>query len=140
MPYIHVAIASGYSKEKKRSLIRAITTSTVCVLEAPPTDVHVFLWELATGNLGYAGEEPSRGRINNVTVIFRKGRHRNVRFALLKGLTDAVQAALGVAHDDIHVVLSEVPAENIGEGGVPMGPPTEPGGHATLQRKAQHAP
>jgi 4-oxalocrotonate tautomerase family enzyme len=139
MPYIHAAIAYGCSREKKRSLIRAITTSTVCVLEVPPADVHVFLWEFATQNLGYGGEEPSRGKINNVTVIVRRGRHRGVRLALLKGLTDAVQSVLGVTHEDIHVILSEVPPENIGEGGVPMGPPTQPDWHTTLQRKARHA-
>jgi 4-oxalocrotonate tautomerase family enzyme len=140
MPYIHAAIANGSSAETKRSLIRAITTSTVCVLEVPPADVHVFLWEFQTQNLGYAGEEPGRGKINNVTVIFRRGRHRNVRLALLKGLTDAVQSVLGVTRGDIHVILSEVPPENIGEGGVPMGPPTQPDWHTNPQRKPRHVP
>jgi 4-oxalocrotonate tautomerase family enzyme len=126
MPYIHAAIAYGCSTEKKRSLIRAITKSTVYVLEVPPTDVHVFLWEVAIENLGYGGDQPGRGKLNNVTVVFRQGRHREVRLALLKCLTEAMQAELDVAPEDIHVILSEVPHENIGEGGIPMGPPTQP--------------
>ncbi len=127
MPYIHAAISSGLSAQQKRSLIHAITTATIGVLEVPAPDVHVFVWEIQPQNLGVAGHEPVPGKINNLTVVFRHGREPAVRHALIKRLTDVVQGELAVARDDIHVILSEVPPQDIGEGGILMGPPAQPG-------------
>jgi phenylpyruvate tautomerase PptA (4-oxalocrotonate tautomerase family) len=45
---------------------------------------------------------------------------------LIKSLTDTIQECLDVAYADIHILLSEVPAENIGEGAVLMKPPAQP--------------
>jgi 4-oxalocrotonate tautomerase family enzyme len=126
MPYIHVASAHHYAEGQKRPLIRAITDATVDVLEVPAADVHVFLWEIPTENLGYAGDEPSPGRINNVTVVFRKGRHQQVRIVLMQRLTDVIQAQLQAAREAIHIILSQVTPEDISEGGIPMGPPPTP--------------
>lgn len=126
MPYIHAAISTEFSTQQKRSLIHAITTATIRVLQVPAADVHVFIWELLPQNLGIAGDEPSRGKINNLTVVFRRGREPQVRRALIEQLTDVVQSELRVIRDDIHVILSEVPPEDIGEGGILMGPPAQP--------------
>ena len=117
MPYIHVASAHHHQANEKRMVIRAITDATVKALEVPPPDVHVFLWELATENMGYAGDEPSCSKINNITVVFRRGRHAAVKRMLIERLTDAVQSALKVEREDIHIILSEVAPEDIGEGG-----------------------
>ena len=127
MPYVHMALTTGYSVKQRRSLIRAMTECTVAVMEVPPADVHVFLWEIATENLGHGGDEPSKTKINNVTMMFRQGRHREVLAALIVKLTDVIEQQLGVAREDIHIILVEVPAENIGEGGIPMSPPQQPG-------------
>lgn len=132
MPYIHAAISTGLSKKQKRSLIRAITQATVSVLEVPPPDVHVFLWELLLQNLGFAGEEPGSGKINNVTVVFRRGRDAEVRRVLIERLTHVIQAELHVAKDDVHVILAEVPHEDMGEGGMSMGPPAQPSWYTRL--------
>jgi 4-oxalocrotonate tautomerase family enzyme len=126
MPYIHAAIITGLSVERKRALIRAMTAATVRSLEVPAADVHIFLWELSAQNMGFAGEQSGFGKINNVTVVFRRGRAPEVRQRLIEQLTDAVEAELRVSRSDVHVILSEVPPEDIGEGGILMGPPTQP--------------
>lgn len=52
MPYLHMALTKGYSAEQKRSLIREMTDCTVEAMEVPPSEVHIFLWEFDTENLG----------------------------------------------------------------------------------------
>jgi 4-oxalocrotonate tautomerase family enzyme len=126
MPYIHMALTAGYSAKQKRSLIRAMTDCTITAMEVPPAEVHVFLWEFSTENLGHGGDEPSKTKINNVAMTFRQGRHPEVLAALIVKLTDVIERQLQVVREDIHIVLVEVPAGNIGEGGVPMGPPPQP--------------
>jgi phenylpyruvate tautomerase PptA (4-oxalocrotonate tautomerase family) len=126
VPYIHAGVTTVLSTERKRSLIQAITATVIRVLEVPPPDVHVFVWELLPENLGCAGEEPGAGKINNFSVVFRRGREPQVRRALIEQLTDAVQSELGVLRGDIHIIVVEVPPEDIGEGGVLMKPPAQP--------------
>lgn len=126
MPYIHMALTAGYSVKQKRSLIRAMTDCTITAMEVPLSEVHVFLWEFATENLGYGGDEPAKTKMNNVTMTFREGRRPEVLAALIVKLTDVIEQQLQLPRGDIHIVLVEVPAKNIGEGGVPMEPPSQP--------------
>lgn len=55
MPYIHVTLATGRPKDRKRSLIKALTDTMEQVLEVARHDIHVLLWELPTENIGEAG-------------------------------------------------------------------------------------
>jgi 4-oxalocrotonate tautomerase len=126
MPYLHVALATGRSDEQKRSLIRGLTDATLRLLEVRPMDVHVYLWESDTKNIGIAGDEPNPATVNDITVILREGRHLEVKTAYMKALTQTMQECLEVVKEDVHVVLSEVLSSNVGEGGVPMGPPSQP--------------
>lgn len=64
--------------------------------------------------------------MNNVTMTFREGRHREVPTALIQRLTDVIEKQLKVVREDVHITLIEVPAANIGEGGIPMNPPEQP--------------
>jgi len=126
MPYLHVIIASGRPAEQKRSLIRALTDATERVLDVPRNEVYVFVRELSAENLGDGGEEPEPTKINNITMFLREGRHPEVRAALLEALTEAAEKKLGTPRPNIQILLCEIPAANIGEGGVPMGPPKQP--------------
>jgi 4-oxalocrotonate tautomerase family enzyme len=131
MPYIHVSLATGRPRNQKRSLIRGLTDATERVLEVARRDIFVFLWELPTDNLGEAGEEPLAAATNNVVVMLRKGRPPEVRHVLIDALTTAVEDQLDVPRKDIHLVLAEVPPDNVGEAGIPMAPPTLPSWYAT---------
>ena len=126
MPYIHVTLASGRSKEKKRQLITALTDAMERVLEVARIDIHVLLWELPTENIGEAGEEPKPDVTNNVMVLMSQGRPVEVVLVLIKAMTDAVESTLKVARKDVHLVVLEEPYRNIGEAGIPMEPPRIP--------------
>jgi len=126
MPYLHVVIASGRPAQQKRSLIRALTDATERVLDVPRNDVYVYVCELSTQNLGDGGEEPEPTKVSNITMFLREGRHPKVRAALLEALTDAAEKTLVASRPNIQILLSEIPAANIGEGGVPMGPAKQP--------------
>src|ERR1700691_626622 len=126
MPYLHVVIASGRPAQQKRSLIRALTDATERVLDVPRDDVYVYVSEPTTQNMADGGEEPEPTNVSNMTMFLREGRHPKVRAALLEALTDAAEKTLVTSRPNIQVLLSEIPAANIGEGGVPMGPPKHP--------------
>jgi 4-oxalocrotonate tautomerase family enzyme len=126
LPYIHVTLASGRPKAKKRQLITALTDTMERVLEVARSDIHVLLWELPTENIGEAGEEPAPDVTNNVMVLMSQGRPPEVVLVLIKTLTDVVENTLGVARRDVHLVVLEEPFRNIGEAGIPMEPPKIP--------------
>lgn len=126
MPYIHVTLAQGRTKEQKRALILALTDSMQHVLEVARHDIHVLLWELPTENIGEAGEEPKPSVTNNVSILMSQGRPPEVILALIKALTDVVESVFHVERKDVHLVVFEEPFRNIGEAGVPMEPPRVP--------------
>jgi 4-oxalocrotonate tautomerase family enzyme len=126
LPYIHVTLANGRPKDRKRSLIRALTDTMEQVLEVARHDIHVLLWELPTENIGEAGEEPPPEMTNNVAVLMSEGRPAEVELMLIKRLTDVVESVLQVERKHVHLVVHEEPYRNIGEAGVPMDPPRVP--------------
>jgi len=48
------------------------------------------------------------------------GRTQEKKENLMKKVTDAVCEALDVSKDAVHIVLNEVPRENIAHGGIPV--------------------
>jgi len=55
-----------------------------------------------------------------VHIHMFQGRTPEKKEALIKKVTDAVVDALEVSKEAVHIVLHEVPKENIGDGGVPL--------------------
>lgn len=53
-----------------------------------------------------------------IHVTLASGRPRQVKRQLIGGLTDTMERVLEVARLDIHVLLWEIPTENIGEAGL----------------------
>ena len=53
-----------------------------------------------------------------IHVTLASGRPREVKRQLIGGLTDMMERVLEVARSDIHVLLWEIPTENIGEAGL----------------------
>jgi 4-oxalocrotonate tautomerase family enzyme len=137
VPYIHVTLAFGRSRELKRELIVALTDMMERVLEVKRSDIHVLLWELAPENIGEGGVEPAVEVTNNVTVVMSQGRPADVVLLLISTLTDVVEAVLAVARSDVHLVVLEEPFTRIGEAGIPMDPPRVPHWYyrAAVQRR-----
>ena len=55
MPYVHVQITAGASREQKAEIVRDITDSLQRVLGKKPEHIHIVLQEIAEENWGYAG-------------------------------------------------------------------------------------
>ena len=55
-----------------------------------------------------------------VHIYMFSGRTQEKKENLMKKVTDAVCEALDVSKDAVHIVLNEVPRENIAHGGIPV--------------------
>ena len=55
-----------------------------------------------------------------VQISLVQGRTPEKKEALIKNVTNAIADTLQIATDRVHIVLTEVPKENIGRGGIPL--------------------
>ena len=55
-----------------------------------------------------------------VQISLVQGRAPSKKEELIKKVTDAIVETLHISKDQVHIVLNEVPKENIGDGGVPL--------------------
>jgi len=55
-----------------------------------------------------------------VQISLVQGRTPSKKEELMKKVTDAIVETLQISKDQVHIVLNEVPKENIGDGGVPL--------------------
>jgi 4-oxalocrotonate tautomerase len=55
-----------------------------------------------------------------VQISLLPGRTPEKKEELIKNVTDAIADTLQIPKDRVHIVLTEVPKENIGHGGVPV--------------------
>jgi 4-oxalocrotonate tautomerase len=55
-----------------------------------------------------------------VLIHMLPGRERRAKELLMRGVTDAVTAALGVAPESVRVILNEVPEEHYAVAGLPI--------------------
>ena len=55
-----------------------------------------------------------------VQISMIQGRTREKKEELIKKVTDAIVEVLQISKDRVHVILNEIPKENIGDGGIPL--------------------
>ncbi len=55
-----------------------------------------------------------------VQIDMIAGRTPEMKEKLIQKVTDAIADALQISKDKVHIVLHDVPKENIGHGGVPL--------------------
>ena len=55
-----------------------------------------------------------------VQIILLPGRTPRKKEELIKNVTNAIADTLEIPKDRVHIVLNEIPKENIGDGGVPL--------------------
>lgn len=56
-----------------------------------------------------------------VEISLIAGRSKEMKLALIKAVTDAVETSVGAPRETIRVLLHEIPAEHWAVGGVPKG-------------------
>jgi 4-oxalocrotonate tautomerase len=55
-----------------------------------------------------------------VQISMIAGRTPEKKEQLMKKVTDAIVEVLQIQADQVHIVINDVPKENIGDGGVPL--------------------
>jgi 4-oxalocrotonate tautomerase len=55
-----------------------------------------------------------------VQISLIQGRTPEKKEALIKKVTEAIVETLQISKDQVHIVLNELPKENIGDGGIPL--------------------
>ncbi len=55
-----------------------------------------------------------------VQISMIQGRTREKKEELIKKVTDAIVEVLQISKDRVHVILNEIPKENIGDGGISL--------------------
>jgi 4-oxalocrotonate tautomerase len=55
-----------------------------------------------------------------VQISLVQGRTPTKKEELIKKVTDAIVETLQISKDRVHIVLNELPKENVGDGGIPL--------------------
>ena len=55
-----------------------------------------------------------------VHISMLPGRTPEMKEDLIRKVTDAIAEALKIPEDRVHIILNEVPKENVGHGGIPL--------------------
>jgi 4-oxalocrotonate tautomerase family enzyme len=112
MPSLHVHVLSGWSADKKSSLLKGATQAVVESLGAPLRSVRVMLHEIAPEHIIVGGEIGKQSVVFHVHLIV--GRTEAQKSALYQALNGAACAALGVSGDDVRVLLDDIPNTDMG--------------------------
>lgn len=112
MPILHVHVLSGWSADRKSSLLKSATQAVVDSLGAPLRSVRIMLHEIAPGHIIVGGEMGAQSVVFHVHLIV--GRTEAQKNALYQALNGAACAALGVSGDDVRVLLDDIPNTDMG--------------------------
>ena len=120
MPLAKIYILEGrYGEERLRKLSAAVQDALIGVLKIPPDDffqlIHVLPRNHFLHTPSFLGLRYSDDLIV-LEIAFIAGRPKETRLALLQELNARIVARVGISPDDLMILLSEVPGENISFG------------------------
>jgi 4-oxalocrotonate tautomerase family enzyme len=112
MPILHAHVLSGWPSGKKAALLKNATQAVVDSLGAPLRSVRIMLHEIAPEHIIVGGEVGRQSVVFHVHLIV--GRTEEQKNALYAALNGAACESLGVAGDDVRVLLEDVPNTDMG--------------------------
>jgi phenylpyruvate tautomerase PptA (4-oxalocrotonate tautomerase family) len=120
MPLAKIHILEGrYDAERLRNLSDAVQDALISALQIPPDDFFQIVLVLPRDHFrhtsSFLGMQYSDDFII-LEIAFISGRPKEIRLALLKELNDRIVAGAGISPDDLMILLSELPGENISFG------------------------
>lgn len=116
MPVTLVSILEGRSAAEKRTLMEAVQNAIAATLKLPPQDRNLRLSVHGKGE--WLLPEGKSDKYVLVEIMLFAGRTPETKSALFAAIVEALEAQ-GVARDDVFLILSEQPRENVGiRGGI----------------------
>ena len=120
MPLARIHVLDGqYNEDRLRHLSNAVQDALISALKIPPDDffqiIHVLPRNHFLHTPSFLGLRYSDDLIV-LEIAFIAGRPKETRLALLKELNARIVAGTGISPDDVMILLSETPSENISFG------------------------
>ena len=122
MPFAHVYLQEGHSKEDVKRLVTEISNLYAETISAPLERLRVWVSEIPLYAWAFVQEETPI-----VQLHLLAGRPKEQHHALIVGMTDVVERVMGVRRQSIRVCITEVSPDSFGSGGIP----------ASIARKAE---
>lgn len=117
MPEVRIEVREGRSASEKKALLQAVHSALVEALRIPEHDRIQRLYELSAENFEIPPDKTEMFTLIEVTMF--PGRSLDAKRVLYRALVRNL-GDLGVAPDDVFIILREPPMENWGiRGGVP---------------------
>lgn len=123
MPVAKIHVMEGrYDEARLDKVSEATQAALINVLGVPPEDFYQLIFELPRSRFRHTSSFVGMHYTDDMILmelVFIQGRTRETRLALLKDVNTRVAKEAGVSPDDIVVMLSELPGENLsfGQGG-----------------------
>lgn len=115
MPILNIQIMQGHTEAQKAALLENSSRSVVDSIASPLASVRVVLEETAPQHVMVGGRIGHPMALALVRLI--QGRTEEKKAALIAALNQAIHASLGISKDDIRVVITDVPATDMGVAG-----------------------
>jgi hypothetical protein len=120
MPLATIHVLEGrYDDQRLSRLSKAIQDTLIGVLEIPPDDFFQIIYELPPNRFLHTPSFLGMNYSDDFIVLqlaFIAGRPKETRLALLKELNVRIVASAGISPDDLMILLSEGPGENVSFG------------------------
>src|SRR3954466_9761589 len=120
MPIAKIHVLEGrYDERRLTKVSKAVQDALISILKIPSDDffqiIHVLPRNRFLHTPSFVGMQYSDDFIV-LEVAFISGRPKETRLALLKELNAGIVAGTGISPDDVMMLLSEAPVENISFG------------------------
>jgi|EndMetStandDraft_3_1072993.scaffolds.fasta_scaffold333706_2 4-oxalocrotonate tautomerase family enzyme len=112
MPIVAMQIMTGYSAAQKTALLKTSSQAIVDSIAAPLASVRITLQEIEPAHVIVAGEIGHPMARADVKLI--TGRTEALKDALFAALNGAICESLGIAGDDVRIIVTDVPKTDMG--------------------------
>jgi 4-oxalocrotonate tautomerase len=115
MPILTLSIMQGQSAAQKAALLKAVSDAVVEGVGAPLRTVRIVLSEASPQDVivgGELGKEMARA-----DIMLIAGRTEEQKASLIAAVNKAICASIGISNQDVRVILTDVPAINLGVAG-----------------------
>jgi phenylpyruvate tautomerase PptA (4-oxalocrotonate tautomerase family) len=118
MPVVKIEMRAGKPAQYKKALLDGVHRALVEAFKIPDYDRNQKIYEFTPENMEIPANKTADCIVIEITAF--QGRSMAAKKNLYKNIVDELTARIGIAGDDVTIILQEVPMENWGvRGGMP---------------------